>query len=256
MRRVILAVSFGLVFLAGVLLGQGSPTPPAAPAGGDPSTSFVAAAKRAQPAVVHLIVTRLVRYRDPYEDFYADEFARRFFRRRPSPVGRETSMGSGVIVDPKGVILTNAHVVKDAHEIVAKLPDGRQFKASSFAVNEGVDLAVVRIDGEGLPAAELGDSDGLQVGQWVIAIGNPFGLEQTVTSGIVSALRKGPGEDAEAFIQTDAPINPGNSGGPLIDLQGRVVGINTAIYSKSGGYQGIGFALPINLAKKLFRREF
>ena len=260
MRRVILAGSFGLVFLAGLLLGQGSaPTPPAplAPLGpGDPSTSFVAASRAAQPAVAHLIVTRLVRYRDPYEDFYSDDFARRFFRRRPSPVGRETAMGSGVIVDRKGVILTNAHVVKDAHEIVAKLPDGRQFKATSFGVNEGVDLAVVRIEGDDLPVAALGDSDGLQVGQWVIAIGNPFGLEQTVTAGIVSARRKGAGEDAEEFIQTDAPINPGNSGGPLIDLQGRVVGINTAIYSKSGGYQGIGFALPINLAKKLFRREF
>ncbi len=251
MRRLILAVGLVGVFLSGWSLGRGRES--LTPAPGDPSAAFVSAARMTQPAVAHLIVTRLVRYRDPFEDFYSDAFARRFFGRRPPSVGKETSMGSGVIVDAAGVILTNAHVVKDAHEILAKLPDGRQFKAKGFEVNESADLAVVRIEGAQLPVAPLGDSDGLQVGQWVIAIGNPFGLEHTVTAGIVSALRKNPGADAEDFIQTDAPINPGNSGGPLIDLQGRVVGINTAIYSKSGGYQGIGFALPINVAKRLMR---
>ena len=165
-------------------------------------------------------------------------------------------MGSGVIVDAKGTILTNAHVVRDAHEIVAKLPDGRQLKAKSFRVHDGADLAVVKLEVEGLSVAALGDSDTLEVGQWVVAIGNPFGLEHTVTAGIVSAIRARAGADDEDFIQTDAPINPGNSGGPLIDLRGRVVGINTAIYSKSGGYQGIGFALPINVAKKLLLKEF
>jgi serine protease Do len=219
----------------------------------DPSRPFVVAAKAVEPAVAHLIVTRLVRYRDPYEEFFSDEFAQRYFRRRmPQPrMGKETSMGSGVLIREDGTILTNAHVVKGASEILAKLPDGRTFKAVSFALDEEVDLAVVKIDGKDLPVATLGDSDALDVGQWVLAIGNPFGLEHTVTAGVISAVRKGAGANKEDFIQTDAAINRGNSGGPLIDLKGRVIGINTSIYSKSGGYQGIGFALPINLAKKI-----
>ena len=224
----------------------------------DPSKAFAAASKAVQPAVVHLIVTRLVQYRDPFEDFYSDPFADRFFRRRPR-MARQTSQGSGVIIDAKGIILTNAHVVKDAHEIVARLPDGRQLKAVDYGVEPDVDLAVVKIEGEDLPVAAVGDSDELEIGQWVLAIGNPFGLEQTVTAGIISAVRKGAGAEREDFIQTDAAINPGNSGGPLVDLRGRVVGINTAIYSRSGGYQGIGFALPINVARRLtqrIRRDF
>jgi serine protease Do len=217
----------------------------------DPSKAFAAAARAAQPSVVHLIVTRLIRYRDPFEDFFSEEFARRFYRRRPAPVGRETSQGSGVIVGADGVILTNAHVVRDAHEILAKLPDGRTIKASAFAAHPSIDLAVVKIEGEGLPVAELGDSSAVDVGQWVLAIGNPFGLERTVTAGVISAIRRGSGDNNEDFIQTDAAINPGNSGGALVDLRGRVLGINTMIYSRSGGYQGIGFALPINLAKEI-----
>jgi len=219
----------------------------------DSSRPFVVAAKAVEPAVAHLIVTRLVRFRDPYEEFFSDEFAQRYFRRRmPQPrMGKETSMGSGVLIREDGTILTNAHVVKGASEILAKLPDGRTFKAVSFALDEEVDLAVVKIEGKDLPVATLGDSDALDVGQWVLAIGNPFGLEHTVTAGVISAVRKGAGANKEDFIQTDAAINPGNSGGPLIDLKGRVIGINTSIYSKSGGYQGIGFALPINLAKKI-----
>jgi serine protease Do len=220
----------------------------------DPSKPFVAATKAVQPAVTHLIVTRLVRYRDPFEDFFSDEFVQRFFRRRmPERVGRQTSMGSGVIVDPSGVILTNAHVVRDAHEVLAKLPDGRTFKASEVRVSPTVDLAIVKIEGRDLPVAELGDSDAVEVGQWVIAIGNPFGLEHTVTTGVISAIRRN-AEEGEEFIQTDAAINPGNSGGPLVDLRGRVVGINTAIYSRTGGYQGIGFALPINVAREIMGR--
>ena len=224
----------------------------------DPSKAFAAASKAVQPAVVHLIVTRLVQYRDPFEDFFSDPFADRFYRRRPR-TARQTSQGSGVIIDAKGIILTNAHVVKDAHEILVRLPDGRQLKAADYGVEADVDLAVVKVEGENLPVAAVGDSDDLEIGQWVLAIGNPFGLEQTVTAGIISAVRKGAGADREDFIQTDAAINPGNSGGPLVDLRGRVVGINTAIYSRSGGYQGIGFALPINIARKLtqrLRKEF
>ncbi len=245
----LLAATLAVGFAAGRALER--PPVPAKPlverAAADPSGAFIVAAKAADPAVVHLIVTRLVQYRDPFADFFSDEFADRFYRRRPR-VGRQTSQGSGVIVDAGGVILTNAHVVRDAHEIVAKLPDGRQVKASSYAVHDELDLAVVRIEGKDLPVAQLGDSDALEVGQWVLAIGNPFGLEHTVTAGLVSAVRRR-GAEGEDFIQTDAAINPGNSGGPLLDLRGRVVGINTAIYSRSGGYQGIGFALPINLAK-------
>jgi serine protease Do len=249
------------LFATGVVTGRASVVERAAPEKLDPaaiarvedtSKAFVAAAKAAQPAVAHLIVTRLVRFRDPFEDFFSDPFVERFFRRRmPERVGRQTSMGSGVIVDPKGVILTNAHVVRDASEVVAKLPDGRTFKAVSIAVHDEIDLAVVKIEGKDLPVAELGDSNAVEVAQWVIAIGNPFGLEHTVTAGVISAIRKrGPAQaEQEEYIQTDAAINPGNSGGPLIDLKGRVVGINTAIYSKTGGYQGIGFAIPVNVAR-------
>jgi serine protease Do len=219
----------------------------------DPSKAFIAAAKAAQPAVVHLIVTKLVRIQDPFGDFFSDEFARRFYRRRPPQVGKETSQGSGVIVDASGIILTNAHVVRDAHEILAKLPDGRTMKATAFTAHDQVDLAVVKIEGKDLPVAELGDSNQVEVGQWVLAIGNPFGLERTVTAGVISAIRRGSGQNDEDFIQTDAAINPGNSGGALVDLRGRVIGINTMIYSKSGGYQGIGFALPVNLARQIMK---
>jgi serine protease Do len=239
------------VYTTGVLTGRNASA--ASPQADEPSKAFVAAAKAAQPAVAHLIVTRLVRFRDPFEDFFNDPAFERFFRRRmPQRVGKETSMGSGVIVDPGGVLLTNAHVVRDAHEVIAKLPDGRTFKAASIATNDDADLAVVKIEGRDLPVAQLGDSDQVEVGQWVIAIGNPFGLEHTVTAGVISALRKR--TENEDYIQTDAAINPGNSGGPLIDLRGRVVGINTSIYSRTGGYQGIGFALPINLARSLMER--
>ena len=249
-----------VLFSGGLLLGRSSRPvvqqldPAALERFDDPSKPFIGASKVAQPAVAHLIVTRLVRYRDPNDDFFSDDFAQRFYRRRmpQARVGKETSMGSGVLVDADGTILTNAHVVRDAAEILVKLPDGRTFKAVHFAADPDDDLALVKIEGKDLPVAPLGDSDALEVGQWVLAIGNPFGLENTVTTGMVSALRRG--QSQENFIQTDAAINPGNSGGPLVDLRGRVVGINTMIYSKSGGYQGIGFALPINHAKVVLER--
>jgi len=252
------------LYASGVMVGrasvEGRPViqkrlDPAAFAGVDEaSRPFIAATKAAQPAVAHLIVTTLVRYRDPFEDFFSDELAQRFFRRRVAPerVGKQTSMGSGVIVDSEGTILTNSHVVRDASEIVAKLPDGRSFKAKAIHVDPEVDLAVVKIEGKDLPVAEMGDSDSVEVGQWVLAIGNPFGLEHTVTAGVISAMRRQ--SEGGDILQTDAAINPGNSGGPLVDLRGRIIGINTAMYSKSGGYQGIGFALPINLAKSIMEK--
>ena len=217
----------------------------------EPSRNFVAASKVVAPAVVHLLVTRIVRMRDPWEDFYRDPAFERYLKRRPR-LGKEQSAGTGVIVDPGGVILTNSHVVKDATEIVVRLADGRELKGRALGISEQTDLAVVKIDGDGrFPSARMGDSEKVEVGQWVLAIGNPFGLEQTVTAGIVSATRRsGVGiAEYEDFIQTDAPINPGNSGGPLVSLKGEVVGINTAIYSKSGGYQGIGFAVPSRIAR-------
>lgn len=191
----------------------------------------------------------------PFEDFFNDkDFSFHFGpgqggRSFQSP-GRE-GMGSGVIIDPSGIVLTNNHVVSGADEVTVQLSDGRKFKATDIKTDPETDLAVLRIKAdESLPAARLGDSDKLQIGDWVIAVGNPFGLNSTVSAGIIS----GKGRELESnkrasFIQTDAAINPGNSGGPLLTLKGEVVGINTAIASNSGGYQGIGFAIPSNQAK-------
>lgn len=264
-RTILTGGSIGLIFLSiffgGVLVGRSSTSATRVETSDratlanieEPSRAFVAAAKGVQPAVCHLIVTRLVRYRDPFEDFFNDPEFERFFRRRSPPrVGRQTSQGSGFLIDSSGVVVTNAHVVRDASEIAVKTADGRTIQASGFKLSDDLDLAVVRIRADNLPSAPLGDSDHLEVGQWVLAIGNPFGLEHTVTAGIISAVRGGTA--GEGFIQTDAAINPGNSGGPLVDLKGRVIGINTAIYSKTGGYQGIGFALPINVARQAIER--
>ncbi|MBI4563500.1 MAG: trypsin-like peptidase domain-containing protein [Planctomycetes bacterium] len=219
----------------------------------DVSRAFVAAANVAKPAVVHIISTRLVRVVDPFEDFFSEWLDSPFFRRRRPRVGRQQSMGSGVIVDRRGYILTNAHVVQGASDIEVHLADGRSFEARLIGLGESADLAVLRIDDGDLPVLPMGDSEKLQVGQWVIAVGNPFGLEQTVTAGIVSAMGRagiGVADEVRDFIQTDTPINPGNSGGPLVNLKGELVGINTAILSRSGGYQGIGFAIPVNFIKR------
>src|SRR3954452_6420904 len=187
-----------------------------------------------------------------------DPFLKRFFDELPegggafeAPQGPRMSSGSGVIIDPSGVILTNNHVVQGGGKVTVRLNDGREFVASDVKTDPNTDLAVVRIKAGGsLPAAALGNSDDLRLGDWVMAVGQPFGLENTVTKGIVSATGRSVGITRhDEFIQTDAPINPGNSGGPLINLKGEVVGINTAISSSSGGFQGVGFAIPVNLAK-------
>ncbi|WP_254506486.1 Do family serine endopeptidase [Anatilimnocola floriformis] len=164
--------------------------------------------------------------------------------------GRESS-GSGVIIDPAGVILTNNHVVAGGGKLRVKLHDGREFDAVDVKTDTGTDLAVIKIKANGsLPYAALGDSDQMQIGDWVLALGQPFGLQDTVTAGIISAKGRDIGITRHnEFLQTDAAINPGNSGGPLVNLQGEVVGINTAISSSSGGFQGIGFAVPVNVAK-------
>jgi serine protease Do/serine protease DegQ len=206
--------------------------------------------KKALPAVVNIATTGTVRIQsNPLLD---DPIFRRFFDIPEQPRERRTqSLGSGVIVDAKqGYILTNNHVIANASEITVTLSDGRVHTAKLIGTDPETDVAVIQIDAENLTALKKTDSDSLQVGDFAVAIGNPFGLGQTVTSGIVSALgRSGLGiEGYEDFIQTDASINPGNSGGALVNLNGELIGINTAIYSQSGGNIGIGFAIPINMA--------
>jgi serine protease Do len=177
---------------------------------------------------------------------------RKFFKQHPGIPHGVSSSGSGVIVDPSGIVLTNNHVVAGGGDITVRLSDGREFKATEIKTDPKTDLAIVYIEvsGGSLPTARLGRSSEVEVGDWVMALGQPFGLEGTVTAGIVSAKGRGLGiTDREDFIQTDAAINPGNSGGPLVNLDGEVIGINTAISSSSGGYQGVGFAVPIDLAK-------
>jgi serine protease Do len=183
---------------------------------------------------------------------------RRFFKDMPQmprhmapmPFGQQSGMGSGVIIDPSGIILTNNHVVRGAGKIVVRLRDGREFEGTEVKTDPEADLAVIRIKGAGtLPALKFGNSDEAQVGDWVLALGDPFGLEGTVTAGIVSARGRPLDGTRSTFIQTDAAINPGNSGGPLVNLDGEVIGINTAISSNNGGNLGVGFAVPSNLAK-------
>jgi serine protease Do len=191
----------------------------------------------------------------PFGDLFKNPEFHQFFKEFPAMPGMPrhgvVGAGSGVIVDPAGFILTNNHVVAGGGQVTVRLQDGREFKALDIKTDPKSDLAILRIAGAGtLPAARLGDSDKVDVGDWVLALGEPFGLEGTVTAGIVSAKGRGLGiTDREDFIQTDAAINPGNSGGPLVDLDGEVIGINTAISTNSGGYQGVGFAIPVNLAK-------
>jgi len=205
------------------------------------------------PAVVNIATEGKIQLRQ--SPLFADPFFRRFFNIPDQPIERRTqSLGSGVIVDAKrGLVLTNNHVIANADQVTVTLRDGRQLEAKIIGSDPETDVAVVQIPAENLTQVNPADSDHLRVGDFVVAIGNPFGLGQTVTSGIVSALgRSGLGiEGYEDFIQTDASINPGNSGGALVNLRGELVGINTAIFSQSGGNIGIGFAIPINLARHI-----
>ncbi|MBS1270156.1 MAG: Periplasmic serine endoprotease DegP [Gammaproteobacteria bacterium] len=205
------------------------------------------------PGVVNISTTSTVRMRA--NPLFRDPFFRRFFDPPPQQQQRKRqSLGSGVVIDAdEGLVVTNAHVIEKADEISVKLQNGGVFEAEVVGADSESDIAVVRIDADNLTEIPLGDSDELRVGDFVVAIGNPFGLNQTVTSGIVSALgRSGLGiEGYEDFIQTDASINPGNSGGALIDLHGDLVGINTAILAPSGGNVGIGFSIPINMVRQL-----
>lgn len=188
----------------------------------------------------------------PFEDLFGEDSPGLGPRPMPDTSDSPASgLGSGVIIDSAGVILTNNHVVEGANEVWIVLSDGQRFKAIDVKTDKQSDLAVIRVRSDSpLPAARLGDSDKLEIGDWVLAIGNPFELESTVSAGIISAKSRALAQVGRAnFLQTDAAINPGNSGGPLVNLEGEVVGISTAIASRSGGYQGIGFAIPVNLAK-------
>jgi len=212
-----------------------------------------------KPGIVNILTTRTVKVGSSQDPFLDDPFFKRFFgdqfgRQKQQPKEQKSSgLGSGVIVSSEGYIITNSHVVKDADEIKVTLTDKREFIGKVIGSDLKTEIAVVKIDAKGLPTVPWGNSDKLQVGEVVLAVGNPFGLNQTVTMGIVSALgRANVGiADYEDFIQTDAAINPGNSGGALVNVRGEVVGINTAIYSTSGGYQGIGFAIPSNMVKSI-----
>jgi len=208
------------------------------------------------PAVVNIATEGRVKQRQ--SPLFSDPFFRHFFKIPDQPIERKTSsLGSGVIVDSKrGLVLTNNHVIANAIQITVTLRDGRQVEAEIVGADPETDIAVLKMTAENLIALTTTDSDDLRVGDFVVAIGNPFGLGQTVTSGIISALsRSGLGiEEYEDFIQTDASINPGNSGGALVNLRGELVGINTAIFSQSGASHGIGFAIPINLALRIMEQ--
>jgi serine protease Do len=230
------------------------------------SSSFASIVNRVEPAVVNIATTQVLESKqtrkrrpqqpnDQQDDPMQDFFDRFFDGRQDGPPQAERSLGSGVIVDKRGYILTNNHVVEQATKIQVQLNgDTTRYTAKVVGVDEPTDLAVIKIDaGKELPIAKLGNSDGVQVGDWVLAIGSPFGLQATVTAGIISAKdRGGIGQQFQRFLQTDAAINPGNSGGPLVDLASEVIGINTAIITGSRGYEGVGFALPSTTAINVY----
>ncbi len=244
----IIASTFCLILVT----GEAGAVLPAAVAS-QPLPSLAPMLENVTPAVVNIATEGHVELR--MNPLFNDPFFRRFFNVPDQPRQRKTqSLGSGVIVDAaRGLVITNNHVIANADQITVNLRDGRNFKAELVGSDPDTDVAVVRIKPDKLSALSFADSDALKVGDFVVAIGNPFGLGQTVTSGIVSALaRSGLGiTDYDDLIQTDASINPGNSGGALVNLRGELIGINTAIYSQSGGNIGIGFAIPINMARRI-----
>ena len=242
--------------VSGPASGFGSPGQPertsARPAVVDLSKGFAAVSKQVEGAVVNISSEQLV------QTSQQEEMFRRFFGDQ-GPFGnvprnrRENSLGSGVIVDPTGYVLTNNHVVDRGSKITVKLHDGREISASVVGKDAATDLAVLKINASNLHALRLGASSKVEVGDWVLAFGSPFGLEKTMTAGIVSAKGRVIGAGAyDDFLQTDAAINPGNSGGPLVNLAGEVVGINTVIFSRSGGFEGVGFAIPSDLAQSVY----
>ena len=219
------------------------------------AASYSGAVRRAAPAVVSIFTSKEVKL--PQHPFFNDPLFRRFFGGGPGEQSQRSSgLGSGVIVSAQGYILTNHHVVEAADEIEVALSDGKKLRAKVIGTDQETDLAVLQVDGTALPAITFGEADSVKVGDVVLAIGNPFGVGQTVTMGIVSALgRSGLQINTyENFIQTDAAINPGNSGGALTDAAGNLIGVNTAIYSRTGGSLGIGFAIPVSTARQVMEQ--
>jgi serine protease Do len=262
------ALVVGILFIWPVLgscptFGQATPLSGAR----DLQEAFRYVARTVKPAVVNISSVKIANAREeapdldpffrnsPFREFFGDEFFRQFFG---GPGGtrrlRQRGLGSGFIIDPRGYIVTNRHVIAGADEIQVTLEGNKKFKATVVSSDPKTDIAIIKINGHNLPVARLGGSRTLEVGDWVLAVGNPFGLTQTVTAGIVSA--KGRSADIgrlhyQNFIQTDAAINQGNSGGPLVNIEGEVVGLNTAIVSENGGSVGIGFAIPVDVVKKV-----
>jgi serine protease Do len=285
MQRILRGTAIGWVTVgfAAALGAAPAPAPKSAatvspPAGADTeelrvvkraSRAFADVAKKATPAVVFIQVEKTIEagyggpsspLNDPF-GFFGEDFLERFFGGRGGPRAprrfRQVGQGTGFLIGKDGYILTNNHVVGDADKITVKLHDGREFAAKRIGSDPRSEVAVIKIEASGLPFIEMGDSTALEIGEWVIAIGNPFGLSATLTVGVVSAKgRSNIGiAEYEDFIQTDAAINPGNSGGPLLNIEGKAIGINTAIFSQSGGYMGIGFAIPIDMAR-LIKDQF
>jgi serine protease Do len=285
-RKILASVFVTLTLVVGILIGSvvsgrvsamktfsfagTNATPLAVPDPIPAASSFSAIVNRVEPAVVNIATTQVLerkqskkrRSQQPDQDDPMQDFFDRFFDgRQDAPPQAERSLGSGVIVDKRGYILTNNHVVEQATKIQVQLDGGdpNKYTAKVIGVDEDTDLAVIKIEAnKDLPTAKLGNSDGVQVGDWVLAIGSPFGLQATVTAGIISAKDRGgiggAGHQFQRFVQTDAAINPGNSGGPLVDLAGEVIGINTAIITGSRGYEGVGFALPSSTAINVYNQ--
>jgi len=255
LRAAVLAALFPVV-IAGCSASTAATPPaavPAAPAAAavrGPGFDFTQLAKDEGPAVVNISVTKEVATQmpqlDPNDPFY------QFFRRFQVPVPRqapERGIGSGFIISPDGYILTNAHVVDGVKEVHVKLTDRREFTAKVVGTDPKTDVALIKIDAANLPTVRIGSARNVEVGQWVVAMGSPFGFENSLTAGVVSAKSRSlPGDGYVPFIQTDVAVNPGNSGGPLFDMNGNVIGINSQIYSRSGGYMGVSFAIPIDVA--------
>jgi serine protease Do len=270
----LLTVTLGLGILIGTLVSDhagadhpalfsGLATHLSMPAMVPSSNSFAQIVTRTQPAVVNISTTQVIDRRsaavrprgrggnDPFQDFF-----NRFFDAPEDGPEAERSLGSGILIDPNGFILTNNHVIEEATKIRVQLnSDPMEYTAQVVGADEETDLAVIKIEANHkLPSVKLGNSDGVQVGDWVMAIGSPFGLQATVTAGIVSAKDRGVGRQFQHFLQTDAAINPGNSGGPLVDMAGQVIGINTAILTGGRGYEGVGFAMPSSMAINVYNQ--
>jgi serine protease Do len=255
MRAAVLAALFPLV-IAGCSASTAATPPAAAPAATaaasvrGPGFDFTQLAKDEGPAVVNISVTKEVAAQmpqlDPNDPMY------QFFRRFQGQIPRqapEHGIGSGFIISPEGYILTNAHVVDGVKEVHVKLTDRREFAAKVVGTDPKTDVALIKIDAKNLPTVRIGSAKNVEVGQWVVAMGSPFGFENSLTAGVISAKSRSlPGDGYVPFIQTDVAVNPGNSGGPLFDMNGNVIGINSQIYSRSGGYMGLSFAIPIDVA--------